>query len=171
MLSTLIEIWNKILLSNLFNFVLMLVLLGWIIKKFNIADALEAGRKSIEEKILNSKEEHQKALQTLYDTQEKGIEVDKEILEIIDKSAKNAVLVGEKLVDDAQKLAETFSVSTQKAINTNTEKLRLNLTNETAQTVLNMAKNHIEKQLKEDRNLHIRYINESIDSLKGVDLG
>ncbi len=170
MINTLLEIWNKILLSNLFNFVLMLFLLGWIINKFDIAGALEKGRKSIEDKINNSKKEHEDALKNLYETQEKGIEVDKEILDIIDKSAKNAVIVGEKLVEDAQKQSENFSKSTQKAIETNTEKLRLNLTNETAQTAINMAKNHIEKLLKEDRNLHIRYINESIEALKGIDL-
>ena len=168
MLETFLEIWNKILTSNLFNFVLMLVLLGWLIDKFDIAGTIEKGRKSIEDKILNAKKEKEEALKTLYETQEHGVNVEQESLEIIDKSAKNAVLVGEKLVEDAEKLAESFSVSTQKAINTNIEKLRLNLTNETAQTALNLAKNHIEKLLKEDRNLHIKYINESIDSLKGI---
>ena len=166
MLNTLLEIWNKILSSNLFNFVLMLVLLGWLTEKLNLADAIEKGRKNIEDKILNAKKEKEEALKTLYETQEYGVNVEQESLEIIDKSAKNAVLVGEKLVEDAEKLAETFSVSTQKAINTNIEKLKLNLTNETAQTALNMAKNHIEKLLKEDRSLHIKYINESIDALK-----
>ena len=163
-----LEIWQKILTSNLFNFVLMLVFLGWLIKKLNLADTLEQGRKSIENRITNSQKEHQDALQTLYQTQEEGVNVEKEALEIIDKSAKNAVLVGEKLIDDAKKTAESFSVSTQNAINTNTEKLRLNLTNETAQTVINMAKTHIEKLLKEDRTLHMKYINESIDELKAI---
>jgi len=169
-MESLIVIWNKILTSNLFNFVLMLVLLGWLIDKLKLADTLEAGRKKIEDKILNAKKEKEDALQLLYETQDAGVNVEQEALEIIEKSAKNAVLVGEKLVEDAEKLAETFSVSTQKAIDTNTEKLRLNLTNETANTVINLAKNHIEKLLKEDRNMHIKYINESIDKLNGINL-
>ena len=53
MTDTLLEIWNKILTSNLFNFVLMLILLGWIIDKFKLGDVLEAGRKSIEDKIVS----------------------------------------------------------------------------------------------------------------------
>lgn len=165
-MENLIIIWNKILTSNLFNFVLMLVLLGWLIEKFNISDAIEKGRKNIEEKITNAKKEKENALKMLYETQEHGVNIEQEALEIIDKSAKNAVLVGEKLVEDAEKLAETFSVSTQKAINTNIENAKLNLTNETAQTALEMAKNHIEKLLKEDRSLHIKYINKSIELLK-----
>ena len=165
MINTLLEIWNKILTSNLFNFVLMLVFLGWLIDKLNLADVLEKGRKSIEDKILTAKQEHKSAVETLYETQEQGIEVEKEALEIIDKSAKNAVLVGEKLVEDAQKQAQSFSVTTKKAIKTNSEKLRLNLTNETAEASLDLAKKHIQKLLDEDRNLHIKYINESIETL------
>jgi len=170
MIDTLLEIWNKILLSNLFNFVLMIVLLGWIIDKFDIGGALEKGRKSIEDKINNSKKEHEDAVQTLYEVQANNAEIEKEAFEIIEKSAKNAVFVGEKLVQDAQNQSKTFAKSTQKAIETNTEKLKMNLTNETAQAAINMAKDHIEKLLKEDRNLHIKYINESIDALKGIKL-
>ena len=50
------------------------------------------------------------------------------------------------------------------------EKLRLDLTNDTAQKAIDKARNHIEKMLKEDRKLHIKYINESIDQLKGIKL-
>ena len=131
---------------------------------------LEAGRKSIEDKILSAKQEKETALQTLYETQEQGMNVEKEVLDIIDRSAKNAVLVGEKLVEDAQKQSESFSKTTQKAIDTNIEKLRMNLTNETAKTAINKAKTHIENLLKEDRSMHIKYINESIESLNGIDL-
>ena len=81
MLATVIEIWNKILTSNLFNFVLMLVFLGWIIKKCDIAGALERGRKSIEERITLSNQKREDALKDLYDTQAEGANVDKEIFE------------------------------------------------------------------------------------------
>ena len=101
-METFIKIWNTILTSNLFNFVLMIVLLGWLIEKFDIAGSIEKGRKSIEDKILNSKKEHEIALNELYKSQEKEVEVDKEILDIIDNSAKNAVLVGEQIIKDAQ---------------------------------------------------------------------
>lgn len=169
-MENLIEIWNKILTSNLFNFVLMLVFLGWIIKKCKIADMLENGRKSIEDKIISAKTEKENAIKALYETQEQGANVEKEVLDIIKKADKNAVIVGEKLIEDAEKQSETFTKSTKKAIETNIEKLRLNLTNETAQIVLDKAKNHIEKLLKEDRSLHIRYINESIEALREVNI-
>ena len=55
------------------------------------------------------------------------------------------------------------------SVGTNIEKLRMNLTDETAQESIRLAKNHIVKQLDDNRDLHIRYINESIDALKGVE--
>lgn len=170
MIQTLLTIWNKILMSNLFNFVLMLVFLGWIIKKFDIAGALEAGRKSIEDRILLAKLERENAVRELFDTQSEGSKVDKEVFETIENAEKNAVIVGEKLVADAKVQSENFGKATKKAIDTSIERLKNNLTNETAQAALNLAKDHIEKQLKENRDLHIRYINESIEALNGVEL-
>ena len=170
MIDTLLNIWNKILTSNLFNFVLMLVLLGWIIDKLDLAQKLEDGRKSIEDKILNAKLNKENAAKVLFETQEKGAEVDKEIFETIEKAEKNAVLVGEKIVEDAKKQSAEYSKNLKAAIDSNIEKLKLNLTAKTAQQAIEMAKNHIEKQLDGNKELHIRYINESIDALKGIDL-
>lgn len=170
MIDTLLNIWNKILTSNLFNFVLMLVLLGWIIDKLDLAQKLEDGRKSIEDKILNAKLNKENAAKVLFETQEKGAEVDKEVFETIEKAEKNAVLVGEKIVEDAKKQSAEYSKNLKAAIDSNIEKLKLNLTAKTAQQAIEMAKNHIEKQLDGNKELHIRYINESIDALKGIDL-
>ena len=170
MIDTLLNIWNKILTSNLFNFVLMLVLLGWIIDKLDLAQKLEDGRKSIEDKILNAKLNKENAAKVLFETQEKGAEVDKEVFETIEKAEKNAVLVGEKIVEDAKKQSAEYSKNLKAAIDSNIEKLKLNLTAKTAQQAIEMAKNHIEKQLDGNKELHIRYINESIDALKGIAL-
>ena len=170
MIDTLLNIWNKILTSNLFNFVLMLVLLGWIIDKLDLAQKLKYGRKSIEDKILNAKLNKENAAKVLFETQEKGAEVDKEVFETIEKAEKNAVLVGEKIVEDAKKQSAEYSKNLKAAIDSNIEKLKLNLTAKTAQQAIEMAKNHIEKQLDGNKELHIRYINESIDALKGIDL-
>ena len=98
MTDTLLLIWNKILTSNLFNFVLMLVFLGWIIDKMDLAQKLEDGRKSIEDKILNARLNKENAAKVLFETQEKGAEVDKEVFETIEKAEKNAVIVGEKII-------------------------------------------------------------------------
>ena len=119
MSGTLLQIWNNILTSNLFNFVVMLFVLGWIIKKFDIAGLLEKGRKSIEDNIQTSKDVKKESLDKLYETQEKTKEIDKEVFEILNKADKNATIVGKKLVDDAKRQAVEFDKTLQKTIDGN----------------------------------------------------
>lgn len=168
--DTLLQIWNNILTSNLFNFVVMLFVLGWIIKKFDIAGLLEKGRQNIENNIKASKDAKEKAIDELYKTQEQTKEVDKEIFEILDKSDKNATIVGEKLVNDAKKQATEFNKTLEKTIDSNIKALNLNLSNKTAEASIQIAKKHIEKELENNKDLHMKFINESIDALNGVKL-
>lgn len=168
--DTLLQIWNDILTSNLFNFVVMLFVLGWIIKKFDIAGLLEKGRQNIENNIKASKDAKEQAINELYKTQEQTKEVDKEIFEILDKSDKNATIVGEKLVNDAKKQATEFNKTLEKTIDSNIKALNLNLSNKTAEASIQIAKKHIVKELENNKDLHMKFINESIDALNGVKL-
>lgn len=170
MSETLLHLWNKILLSNLFNFVVMLLLLSWLIKKFNIADKLEQGRKNIEDRILLSKMTKEKAVEELFETQSKTESVDNEVFNILDKADKNAVIVGERLVNDAKKQADEFDKNTKKAVDAGIKSLKLNLTSKTADAAIKIAKKYIEDELKDNKDLHLKYINESIEALNGVEL-
>jgi F0F1-type ATP synthase membrane subunit b/b' len=169
-LEKLAYIWTQILQSNLFNFVLMICLLGWIIKKFDISAKLEEGRKHIEDRIALSKLEKENAIKTLFETQSDSKNVDKKVFDILERADKNATIVGEKLVQDGEKQAGEFSKNLQKTIKTNAEALKLDLTVKTAQTAIELAKNYIEDELKNDKSLHIKFINESIEALSGVEL-
>lgn len=170
MLETLIKIWNSILQSNLFNFVLMLFLLAWIFKKCNLAEKLEEGRKSIENKILQSKLAKEQALNDLYAVQEKTKEIDDKIFEILEKSNKNAKMVGEKILQNAELSIKNLNDNLKQTIDTNAKALNIKMTNKTIDTILEVTKQHIQKELKSDKTLHFKFINESIDALKGVDL-
>lgn len=169
MMDTFLHIWTKILESNLFNFVLMLVLLNWIINKTNMSDKLEAGRKSIEDKINNSKLAKENALKELFELQEKSKDVAKEAHEILAKSNSNAVMVGEKIIEDAKKQACEYGKNLDKIVESNKKAVKNKLTEETAKTAVKIAQDYIEEKLENDRSLHIKFINESIDALNGVE--
>ena len=53
-MENLLEIWKQICESNLFNFVVMLVVLAWLVKKFNLGDKIEQGRHKVEQAISES---------------------------------------------------------------------------------------------------------------------
>lgn len=169
MAETFLHIWSKILESNLFNFVLMLVLLNWILQKTNMSDKLEQGRKSIEDKINNSRIAKENAIKELFELQEKSKEVAKETHEILEKSNANAVMVGKKIIEDAQKQACEFGKNLDKIVESNQKAVQNNLREETAQTAVKVAQDYIEDKLANDRTLHIKFINESIDALNGVE--
>ena len=169
MMDTFLHIWSKILESNLFNFVLMLLLLNWIINKTNMSDKLEAGRKSIEDKINNSKLAKETAIKELFELQEKTKDVNKEAHEILAKSNSNAVMVGEKIIEDAKKQACEYGKNLDKIVESNQKAVKNNLTEKTAKTAVKIAQDYIEEKLENDRSLHIKFINESIDALNGVE--
>ena len=168
MFESFIKIWTEILQSNLFNFVLMLFVLGWIFKKFDIAGKLEQGRKNTEDKIILSGLTKEKAVKNLYKTQAENESVNNMVFDILDKSEKNADTAGKKLMDDALKITEGLSFTLKKTKENNIKALKQELTQKTAQAALVLAKEHIVNELKKDRNLHIKFINESIEALNGV---
>ncbi len=169
MTETFLHIWSKILESNLFNFVLMLVLLNWILQKTNMSDKLEQGRKSIEDKINNSKQAKEAAIKELFELQEKSKEVNKLAHEILEKSNANAIMVGEKIIEDAQKQACEFGKNLDKIVESNQKAVQNSLKEETAQSAVKVAQDYIEDKLENDRSLHIKFINESIEALNGVE--
>lgn len=169
MIDAFLDIWQKILESNLFNFVLMLVLLDYILKKLNLSDKLEQGRKSIEDKINNSKLAKENAIKELYKLQEKTKEVNNEAHEILVKTNSNAIMVGEKIVEEAQKQAYEFGKNLDKIVESNQKAVKNSLTEKTAKTAVKIAQDYIEDKLENDRTLHIKFINESIDALSGVE--
>jgi len=170
MIESLLSIWSDILTSNLFNFVVMLFVLGWIIKKFDIAGVLEKGRKNIEDRIILSKVTKENAVEDLFKTQSNSQAVEDEVFEILNKADKNALTVGEKLVDDAYKQAESFGKAVEKTVDGNIKALKLNLSNKTADAAVKLARKHIENELQKDKNLHMKFIDESIEALRGVNL-
>ena len=169
-MDILIKIWQITLKSNLFNFILMLMFLGWIIKKFNLADVLENGRKQIEDNIHKAKQEKINSEKEFFKTRSETKNVEKEANEIVKHSEENAVLVGENLVKTAEIQSESYSKNIDKIIDDKIKILRKNLTNDTAQKSISIAKNHIENLLNNDRQLHLKYITESVEALKGMEL-
>ena len=164
------EIWNDILQSNLFNFVLMLFVLAWIFKKFNIADKLEQGRKNIEDRIIFSNLEKEKSITNLYTAQAETENVSKKVFEILDRSEKNALITGQKLVDEAIEQSKNIEDTVKKTEESEIKSLNDTLREKTARAAIKLAQNRVETELENNRDLHMKFINESIDALKGVEL-
>lgn len=163
--TTILKIWNFIVETNVFNFVIFAAIIIYIFKKINVKQMVDNLQESIVKIIENTKQNKEKSETALKEAQ---------------KSIENLPSVLEEIVQDAQKSAEVISNKIQEetaqqidAINNNADKT---ITAEEKFIISNLIKEaslksveHAEKQIKfellKDVSLHEKYIKESIDEL------
>lgn len=167
-MENLIEIWKQICESNLFNFVVMVLLLAWLVKKFDLGAKIEAGRKKIESNIAESEIVKEENLKKLYEVQEASTKIDEEMLKVFNSAEEKARFVGEKLLEEGKIQAESIKENSKKTIDTNIKTVKNEIIKETAQEAMKLAEQHIKSTLESDLNLHQKFIWESIDAIDGI---
>lgn len=167
-MENLIEIWKQICESNLFNFVVMVLLLSWLVKKFDIGSKIETGRKRIETTIADSENLKEENLKKLYEAQDSSTKIDEKMLKIFKSAEDKARFVGEKLLDEGKIQTETIKENCKKAIEANVKTVKNEIVKETAEEAMKLAEEHIKSELERDSNLHQKYIYESIDAIDGI---
>ena len=116
--------------------------------------------KAFADRVANKLDEMEKALSN----------ITKDVDEILNTSNKNAELVGEKILEDAKKTALIIQDNTEKAIENSINILRNDLITRATEASLEVAKSRIINELNNNKDLHNRLIDESVNSLEGVDL-
>lgn len=167
-MENLIEIWKQICESNLFNFVVMVLLLAWLVKKFDLGAKIEAGRKKIESNIAESETVKEENLKKLYEVQEASTKIDEEMLKVFSSAEEKARFVGEKLLEEGKIQAESIKENSKKTIDANIKTVKNEIIKETAQEAMKLAEQHIKSTLESDPNLHQKFIWESIDAIDGI---
>lgn len=167
-MENLIEIWKQICESNLFNFVVMVLLLAWLVKKFDLGVKIEAGRKKIESNIAESETVKEENLKKLYEVQEASTKIDEEMLKVFNSAEEKARFVGEKLLEEGKIQAESIKENSKKTIDANVKTVKNEIIKETAQEAMKLAEQHIKSTLESDPNLHQKFIWESIDAIDGI---
>ena len=167
-MENLIEIWKQICESNLFNFVVMVLLLAWLVKKFDLGAKIEAGRKKIESNIAESETVKEENLKKLYEVQEASTKIDEEMLKVFSSAEEKARFVGEKLLEEGKIQAESIKENSKKTIDANVKTVKNEIIKETAEEAMKLAEQHIKSTLESDPNLHQKFIWESIDAIDGI---
>lgn len=167
-MENLIEIWKQICESNLFNFVVMVLLLAWLVKKFDLGAKIEAGRKRIESTIAESETAKEENLKKLYDAQDSSTKIDEEMLKVFNTAEEKARFVGEKLLEEGKSQTEVIKENSKKAIDANIKTVKNEIVKETAEEAMKLAEEHIKSTLEKDPNLHQKFIWESIDAIDGI---
>ena len=134
------EIWTIIVKSNAFNF---LILLGFIIilaKVFKVGNLIDSACNKVKENVQNSDIAKENSEQKLKEANETVKNIANEVKEIFDNAQKNAELIGEKILKDADIRRENIYDNAQKTIEKEGKKIAMTLTQKTALASFEVAK-------------------------------
>jgi F0F1-type ATP synthase membrane subunit b/b' len=164
-ISTISHIWNIIVESNTFNFIIFALLIALILKKVNIAGAISALQQKIVKIIDDVKKERDDAHSELLQAEKAVENLSEELKEIVDDAQRSAKVLGERILTEAQKQIEDIEKNATKVIDAEEKLLISNLAKQTSQLSVATAKAHITSVLEQTPTLHEKYIDESIDEL------
>lgn len=167
-LNTLSSIWNLIVESNTFNFIIFLAIFGLILKKVNIKDAISSLQTKIHKILDDVKKEKEEAEEKLSNAEVSIANLNTELNVIVDDAKRSAEIIGHKIIDEAKKQVENIEENAIKVIQAEEKQLIAKLSKSTSLVSIEIAEKHIIEELEKTPTLHERYINESIDELDGL---
>lgn len=164
-MDTFLIYWNKFVQSNTFNFIVMLCILYWITKKFNISGMLENFRSNVINSIKQAEEEKEKAKLELNSAKDSIAGLEDTITEQLKNADKQAEDVAKNIIMHAQKKAQQIEQNADKLIKAEEKIVSAKLAATTAKASAELSKKHIIDLLKSNPELHKKFIEQSIQEL------
>lgn len=154
--------------TNLFNFVIFLSIIIFLIKKVNITATLEKEQIIIKDNIVASEKAKVDSEEKLSSIENSMCHIEEEIDSIIKKSEENATLIGTKILEDANKSYQAIFDNTEKALSNSYTLIKSDLLKKVSLASIEIAKKHIVDELSWNQGLHDKLIDESIEAIEGV---
>lgn len=164
------EIINYIARTNLFNFIIFFSIIVFLVRKIQVGEKLEAAKTSVADSIEESKIAKAESETKLNTIKNSMSHLEEEIDLILKKSEETAKLVGEKILEDAEKSVLAIHENTEKALENSRQILKNELLRRASLASIEAAKSHILEELNKNPDLHNKLIDESINSVEGVQL-
>lgn len=166
--STLTHIWNLIVESNTFNFIIFVICFAFIFKKINLSGIIGSLQEKIV-KVLNEVEKDKKeALEKLASAEKEVENLGAELETILNEAKNSAEVIGKKILSEAEKQLQNIEQNAKKVIEAEEKMIISTLTKETSKASVAAAKNHIQNVLVQTPTLHEKYIDECIEELDKV---
>lgn len=159
------EIWNRIVESNTFNFIIFVAILAFIFKKIDVASIITSLQQKIIKIIETAKKERADAEDELRKAEKSVENLGQELKIIMDDAQKSAETIEKKIFIEAQSQIENIEANAKKIIAAEEKLLISNLTKATAKASIEKAKQNITGVLESTPSLHEKYIDQSIDEL------
>lgn len=164
-LAILSHIWNVLVSSNTFNFLIFLAAFAWIFKKIDIKSIFNSLQSEIIKVLDAAKKQREEAQNELLQAEKSVENLGEELKTIVEDATKSAEVIGEKILSEAQKQVESIERNATKVIEAEEKLLISKLSKSTSKASVEVAKSHIKNVLVETPTLHDKYINECINEL------
>lgn len=156
--------------SNAINFIIMLVILGVIIVKMNLKSTLSDSVASVENSIKNSDNEKEKS-ENVLQTSKNEFDRLPEVIKNLENEAELKVRVfKDKIEENTQKNIQDIQKNVERSLLIEEEKISNLMTGRTIAASVSMAQDNIRDLLKDNPDLHLKFIDESLDELDKVEL-
>lgn len=160
-----LHMWNKIVMSNTFNFVIFVAILVYVFKKINIGNLITSLQTKIKQIIEAAKSFLGQAVLDFKKAEDEVKNVPQDVKKMISDAENTAEILSKKILEDANKQVQTIEKNAQKLVEAEEKKLSAQILQKTSKASVEIAKDHIKNVLNNNPNLHEKYINESIDAL------
>jgi F0F1-type ATP synthase membrane subunit b/b' len=167
-MSELGNLWNLIVASNAFNFVVLVAIIAVVMSKLKVSEMLSALKDSIIAKIESSKKAKADAELSLSDAMDKVKNLDSEVDNKLSLAKMQADNVAKSIQEAANRRVKQISANVDKVIDSESKTLYTKLSDDTVRASVSIATDYITRRLKENPNLHNRYIDEGINELEKV---
>lgn len=159
------EIWNLIVKTNTFNFIIFIVIFAIIIKYAKVGNLIAGLQNRVKQAIKDSDNAKEQSVKCLNSAKSKANMVGAEIKVILDEADLTAMRLGRKILADAKIQTNAIHNNADKIVEAEGKRLIYELSQGTALASVELAKRHIERTLMEKPQYHAKFIEDSINEI------
>lgn len=162
------EFFQILIQSNTINFLIVLALIVYLIKKLNVNQKIEEIKCEVENYVNDSDKEKvsaERALENIEVEIKKLPEITEEIKKSADKSIKG---IDEKLQRDIKNQKTDIQNNAERILQLEIKKFKSGLSNVLSEKSVEIAQKNAQKQLQENSNLHNVYIDNAIEEIDRI---
>ena len=152
--------------SNVINFIMVLFLVLWLIKKANIHGLIEKKRNEIVELISRAEQIKKTERDKLNETRIKVCNADKEVAKILEEGDQVAESLSDNILTYSNKQAEEMQKKAEIAVENQKQVILDSVATKITDAAFYVAEEHIKQSMNE--RLHKKYIDEFIDNIDKI---
>lgn len=164
------DILNTLITSNTINFLVVSAIIVFLCKKLNVKAKTQELRDEIKNYVEDSENEKKSAEKSLEESEELVKKLPEEIEKIKSDTQVSMQNLSEKSLSDTEKHKQDLSGNARRLLRLEIKDFKQRLSNVLAVKSVELAKQNAADNLKDNKSLHAKYIDEAINELDGINL-